>query len=66
MQTSKSLPRRRFLKGGALAATNLFLLEDALPAQVPVAPSDRVRFGMIGIGMQGSGLLRERHQLARH
>ncbi len=55
--TSTSLPRRRFLKGSALAATNLFLLEDALPAQTQVAPSDRVRFGMIGIGMQGSGLL---------
>ena len=57
MQTRKSFPRRRFLQGGALAATNLFLLEDALPAQTQVAPSDRVRFGMIGIGMQGSGLL---------
>jgi len=57
MKSSPSFPRRRFLQGGALAATNLFLLEDALPAQTQVAPSDRVRFGMIGIGMQGSGLL---------
>jgi len=24
----------------------------------PVAPSDRVRLGIIGVGMQGSGLLR--------
>ena len=41
-----------------MAAGNLFLLEEALPArQTPVAPSDRVRFGMVGIGMQGSGLL---------
>jgi predicted dehydrogenase len=57
MKTSPSLPRRRFLQGSALAAGNLFLLEDALPAQTQAAPSDRVRFGMIGIGMQGSGLL---------
>jgi predicted dehydrogenase len=57
MNISKPLPRRRFLQGGAVAATNLFFLEGALPAQTPVAPSDRVRFGMIGIGMQGSGLL---------
>jgi len=58
MKTSKSFPRRNFLKGGALAAGNLLLLNDALPAQqTPVAPSDRLRFGMIGIGMQGSGLL---------
>src|ERR1700722_162109 len=57
MKTSKSFPRRRFLKGSAVAATNLFLLEDALPAQTQAAPSDRLRFGMVGIGMQGSGLL---------
>jgi predicted dehydrogenase len=52
MKRSPSLPRRRFLQGSAL-----FLLDNALPAQTQVAPSDRVRFGMIGIGMQGSGLL---------
>jgi predicted dehydrogenase len=56
MSSSQSLPRRRFLKGGALAA-NVFLLKNALPAQAQLSPSDRVRFGMIGIGMQGSGLL---------
>ncbi len=52
MKSSQSLPRRRFLQGSAL-----LLVENALPAQTQVAPSDRVRFGMIGIGMQGSGLL---------
>jgi predicted dehydrogenase len=57
MKSSRSLPRRRFLQGSALGAANLFLLEDALPAQTQGSPSDRVRFGMIGIGMQGSGLL---------
>lgn len=56
--------RRQFLQssavaaGGLLAANTILLDADPLGAQTkPVAPSDRVRFGMIGIGMQGSGLL---------
>lgn len=56
--------RRQFLRGSALAAGTLvaskrILLEaqEADQGRKPVAPSDRVRFGMIGIGMQGSGLL---------
>ena len=55
--------RRNFLgltaaAGTTLAAKTIFLDPDPLWA-IPqaVAPSDRVRFGMIGIGMQGSGLL---------
>ena len=56
------LPRRRFLQAGALAATgvaaaNAITLEEQQPPSRPVSPSDRVRFGIIGIGMQGSGLL---------
>jgi predicted dehydrogenase len=48
--------RREFLKTSALAA-NVIALE-AAPAPAPqTSPSDRVRFGIIGIGMQGSGLL---------
>jgi predicted dehydrogenase len=57
MKSSKSFPRRHFLKGGAVAASNLFLLRDEIPAQTQAAPSDKVRFGIVGIGMQGSGLL---------
>src|SRR6185312_8769810 len=56
--------RRQFLQtsavaaGGLLAANTILLDADPVAAQTkPVAPSDRVRFGMIGIGMQGSGLL---------
>jgi predicted dehydrogenase len=55
--------RRRFLQTGALGVASLMkpgamLLEAQSTSQTkPVAPSDRVRFGMIGIGMQGSGLL---------
>jgi predicted dehydrogenase len=57
--------RRTFLGIGAAAgaslATNASLLGPepllALPRSVP--PSDRVRFGMIGVGMQGSELLAE-------
>jgi len=59
-----SFSRRAFLHTGAVAgallATKHILLEsNAAAAQSnAVAPSDRVRFGMIGIGMQGSDLLR--------
>src|SRR5216684_3365483 len=48
----KDLSRRRFLQRTAGAAS--------YPA---VAPSDRLRFGIIGIGMQGSGLLTAAVQL---
>jgi len=57
------LPRRRFLQTGAFAAGTFLAAKEVLLAQQstggagPVAPSDQVRFGMIGIGMQGSGLL---------
>ncbi len=63
MKSRKSFPRRSFLQGSAFAAGNLFLLHDGLPAQTPVAASDRIRFGMVGIGMQGSGLLPNAIQL---
>jgi predicted dehydrogenase len=64
------LSRREFLQrsagaAGALAASPAIFLEPEhipLPMQA-VAPSDRIRFGIIGIGMQGSGLLRDAIQL---
>src|SRR6267378_2100196 len=66
----KDLSRREFLHrsagaAGALAASPAIFLE---PEHIPlpfqsVAPSDRLRFGIIGIGMQGSGLLRDAIQL---
>jgi len=44
--------------GASLAAKTIWLSpEPLLAAQRAVAPSDRVRFGMVGVGMQGSGLL---------
>ena len=56
--------RRNFLglsataAGATLAAKTIFLDPEPLWAMPQtVAPSDRVRFGMIGIGMQGSGLM---------
>src|ERR1022692_3195810 len=56
--------RRRFLEIGAAAAgaslaTKTMLLNPTplLASPRPVAASDRVRFGMIGVGMQGSQLL---------
>jgi predicted dehydrogenase len=59
-----TLSRRRFLQtsataAGALVSSKTILLEpDVAAAQTTsVAPSDRLRFGIIGIGMQGSGLL---------
>ena len=55
------LSRRAFLQGSAAAAGGLAVAKtiklEAAPLRRAVAPSDRVRFGMIGIGMQGSGLL---------
>src|SRR3989475_4422409 len=66
----KYLPRRQFLHrtagaAGALAASPAIFLEPEhipLPMQT-MAPSDRLRFGIIGIGMQGSGLLHDAIQL---
>src|ERR1700752_5489322 len=56
------LSRRAFLQRSAAAAAGGLLISktvqlEAHPLRRAVAPSDRVRFGMIGIGMQGSGLL---------
>src|ERR1700723_3775489 len=62
--------RRRFLQStagatGALAAApSIFLKPEYIPSALErVAPSDRLRFGIIGIGMQGSGLLTAAVQL---
>jgi predicted dehydrogenase len=56
--------RRRFLEIGAAAAgatlapsTVLLSPKTLVASPRPVAASDRVRFGMIGVGMQGSQLL---------
>jgi predicted dehydrogenase len=53
--------RRRFLQAasaGGLFAVGPVPLHSAVPAAAAaVPPSDRIRFGIIGIGMQGSGLL---------
>lgn len=57
----RSLSRRQFLQttagaaGALLAAQTVFL--DPEPMQAYPQPSDRIRFGIIGVGMQGSGLL---------
>ena len=57
------LSRRAFLQGSAAAAAGGLLVSKTVQLEAQpllrraVAPSDRVRFGMIGIGMQGSGLL---------
>ena len=62
--TKSNFSRREFLEvsaaaaGGSVAARSVLLSPEPLvtPAR-PAAPSDTIRFGMIGIGMQGSGLL---------
>ena len=74
MKKRKDFSRREFLQTSAVAAGSLLaassakadntILLDPHPyttAAQSTAPSDRVRFGMIGIGMQGSGLLPQRH-----
>jgi predicted dehydrogenase len=56
------LTRRDFMRtgaGAALAVRTIVLNPEAAFASAPAVPaSDRVRFGIIGIGMQGNGLLR--------
>src|SRR5881397_2203276 len=64
-QMSKSgFSRREFLEigaaaaGGSLAARTVLLgQETESRSPRPAAASDTVRFGMIGVGMEGSGLL---------
>ena len=60
---SSTYSRRKFLGLSAAAASAslggkaLLLNPEPLLAADAVSPGDRVRFGMIGIGMQGSNLL---------
>ena len=59
------MSRRAFLQksagttGAMMAANTIFLKPEHIPApwETNVAASDKVRFGIIGVGMQGSGLL---------
>jgi predicted dehydrogenase len=58
----KNVSRREFIGIGAAAGASLIappILLRSEPLYHDVPPSDRVRFGMIGVGMQGSGLLSE-------
>jgi predicted dehydrogenase len=64
------LSRRRFLQtsagaaGVSLLARSTFLEPEPAFAEVqPVAASDRIRFGIVGVGMEGSGLLSTAIQL---
>ena len=55
--------RRQFLRAsagtlsGAFAATHIRLDADPIPRRRQVPASDRVRFGIVGVGMQGCNLL---------
>lgn len=56
----RDFSRREFLQtsSGALLAANTILLDSKTFASPrPVPPSDRIRLGIIGVGMQGSPLL---------
>lgn len=61
--------RRTFLQttagiaGASLMGGSAFLEEPSYAAAQTVAPSDRVRFGIVGVGMEGSGLLTTAIQL---
>ncbi len=70
MKERQDFSRRQFLQTSAAAAGSLLAASTAkadnvisldphpyTSASQSAAPSDRIRFGMIGIGMQGSGLL---------
>ena len=63
--------RREFLQttagaAGATLAANAILLnsEPLFASTPPVAASDRVRFGIVGVGMEGSNLLTTAIQLS--
>jgi predicted dehydrogenase len=62
-RTPNNYTRRQFLQrtaatAGALAATNFLPTRlEAAPFPANVPPSDRLRFGIIGVGMEGSGVL---------
>jgi len=56
----RDFSRREFLQtsSGALLAANTILLDtETFASPRPVPPSDRIRLGIIGVGMQGSPLL---------
>jgi predicted dehydrogenase len=60
MSTSKLFLRRRFLQGATttmLASKAILLSPPSMAAAAQPSAAERVRFGMVGIGMQGSGLL---------
>ena len=63
------LSRRAFLQttasvaGASLIGGSAILEEPAYAADQAVAASDRVRFGIVGVGMEGSGLLTNAIQL---
>jgi len=64
----RQFSRRQFLQSsavtaGAMMAAKTVLLEPTPMWAAPVPASDHVRFGMIGVGMQGSGLLANAIQL---
>jgi predicted dehydrogenase len=70
MKRTNHVSRRQFLRTGvgaagvSLAAAATFLDSPQLLASAPLrASSDRVRFGIVGVGMEGSGLLRTAIQL---
>ena len=60
------LSRRKFLQtsagvaGASLVAGSTFLESESIAsAAQTTAPSDRIRFAMVGVGMEGSGLDRK-------
>ena len=63
---TSDLSRRRFLQTSAIAAGGLLAAnstaialepQNQSMASKPVGPNDRIRLGIVGIGMEGSGLL---------
>lgn len=58
LQTSASAAGVSFMSGSAL-----FDSEPSFATVLPVAAGDRIRFGIVGVGMEGSGLLTNAIQL---
>jgi predicted dehydrogenase len=57
--TSPHFTRRQFLHGGSLAAAPLFIPEHVLGFSNAPSANERVRIGVIGVGIRGKHLIRD-------
>src|SRR5882757_6985342 len=64
LQTTAGAAGASLIGGSTFLTGSAILEEPAYAAGQTAAPSDRVRFGIVGVGMEGSGLLTTAIQLS--